>query len=94
MKFKTKFNKASFSFKTKLLILFLLISAVPLVLAIGLNAMNMITDLEQNTIKDGELRNRIAQEKITELYEKNFNILHVLADTPISYHYPRMEGLI
>ena len=87
MKFKNKFNKASFSFKTKLLILFLLISAVPLVLAIGLNAMNMITDLEQNTIKDGELRNRIAQEKIMELYEKNFNILHVLAATPMTYDY-------
>ena len=80
-------TKLSVSFKTKLLALFLLMSAVPLVLAIGLNAMNMISDAQQNMEKDGELRNRIVQEKITELYEKNLDILRVLSATPITKQY-------
>ena len=77
----------SVSFKTKLLGLFILISALPLVLAIGLNAMNMISYAQQNMEKDSDLRNRIVQEKITQLYEKNLDVLRVLAATPITKYY-------
>ena len=79
--------KLSVSFKTKLLALLLLMSAIPLVIAIGINAANMISDMQQNMEKDGALRNRIVQEKISELYEKNFYILRVLAATPMAKHY-------
>lgn len=72
----------STSFKTKLLIVFLLISATPLILAVGLNAMNMITDAENNVESELELRNNLAQMKISELYEKNLGIMRILASTP------------
>ena len=87
MKISMQKMNSSVSFKTKLLGLFLLISALPLLLAIGLNAVNMVNDAQQNMEKDGDLRNRIVQEKITQLYEKNFDVLRVLAATPITKKY-------
>lgn len=73
----------STSFKTKLLIVFLLISATPLILAVGLNAMNMIADEENDVEREIELRNNLVQMKISELYEKNLDTLRILASTPI-----------
>ncbi len=85
-------KKLSNSFKTKLLFLFLLISAVPLILAVSLNAMNMISDAQQNVENEGLLRNRLAQEKISELYEKNLDVLRVLAASPLIKDYLLAES--
>ena len=80
-------KKLSTSFKSKLLLLFLLISAVPLIVAVSLNAMNMISDARKNIESEGTLRNRLAQEKISELYEKNVDVLRVLAASPVIKQY-------
>ena len=80
-------KKLSTSFKSKLLLLFLLISAVPLIVAVSLNAMNMISDAKKNIESEGTLRNRLAQEKISELYEKNVDVLRVLAASPVIKQY-------
>ena len=74
--------KLPVSVKTKLLILFILISAVPLVLVVIFNAVKMIADSQENMKEEGALRNRIVQEKISELYDKNLIILRVLAAAP------------
>ena len=39
----------------------------------------MINELEDVTYKDGELRNSIVSEHVTELCEKNFSVLHAMA---------------
>ena len=80
-------ERLSNSFKTKLLILFLLISAVPLVVAVSLSAFNMISDAKKNIESEGVLRNRLVQEKISELYERNLNVLRVLSASPIIRRY-------
>ena len=75
------------SFKAKLIFFFMLISTIPLILAIVMNAMNMISDARENVEKEGDLRNRLAREKISELYEKNLYLLRTLAKNPIVKHY-------
>lgn len=77
----------STSFKSKLLLVFLLISATPLILATGLNAMNMISDSENDVEKELELRNNIVQMKISELYEKNLGMMRILAAAPTLQNY-------
>ena len=74
--------KLPVSVKTKLLILFILISAVPLVLVVIFNTAKMIADSQESMKEEGALRNRIVQEKISELYDKNLIILRVLAAAP------------
>lgn len=69
-------------FKTKLLVVFLLLSVTPLIVAITWNAINMVSDAQKNVEREIELRNSLVQMKITELYEKNFNVLRVLAVSP------------
>ena len=80
-------TKISNSFKMRLLVLFLIISAVPLMLAVAMSTVNMISDANANMESEGTLRNRLAQEKISELYEKNLNVLRVLAENPMIHHY-------
>lgn len=80
-------TKISNSFKMRLLVLFLIISAVPLMLAVGMSTVNMISNANANMESEGTLRNRLAQEKISELYEKNLNVLRVLAENPMIHHY-------
>lgn len=61
--------------------------AIPLIIVTVISAVNMATELEENTKKIGLLQNAIISQYVTELCEKNFHVLKSLALNPtvISY---------
>ena len=75
------------SIKHKLFFLLIIMGALPFIIVIILSAMNMIDDWEKSVERDGLLRNTIISEHVTELFEKNFYVLHALAvhDSLINY---------
>lgn len=71
------------SIRKKLFMLLIVIGALPLIVVVLLNAFNMINELEDIAISDGEMRNAVVSEHVTELVDKNFYVLKTLALNPI-----------
>lgn len=67
------------SIKHKLFFLLIVMGAIPFIIVIIMSSMNMITDWEISVEKNGMLRNTIISEHVTELFEKNFYVLHATA---------------
>lgn len=67
------------SIKHKLFFILVIMGAIPFIIVICLSSMNMIRDWEVSVKKNGDLRNKIISEHVTELFEKNFYVLHATA---------------
>lgn len=67
------------SIKHKLFFLLIVMGAVPFIVVIIISTMNMVSEWEISVEKNGILRNEIVSEHITELFEKNFYVLHATA---------------
>ena len=73
--------------RNKLFLLLLVMGAMPFIIVAVVASMEMVAQLEQSAERTGRLRNSIVSEHMTELFEKNFNILHELALNPIITRY-------
>ncbi len=73
--------------RNKLFLLLLIMGALPFIIVTVVATSNMSTQLEESAERDGRLRNSLVSEHVTELFEKNFNILHELALNPIIAQY-------
>ena len=73
--------------RNKLFLLLIIMGALPFNIVIFFDAINTVHDLERNAEKDGQLRNSIVSEHVTELFEKNFYVLHELAMNPLVTEY-------
>ena len=67
------------SIKHKLFFILIIMGALPFIIVIIMSTMNMIADWEKSVERNGLLRNAIISEHVTELFEKNFYVLHALA---------------
>lgn len=67
------------SIKHKLFFLLIVMGAIPFIIVIIMSSMNMISDWETSVEKNGILRNTVISEHVTELFEKNFYVLHAAA---------------
>lgn len=63
--------------------LLIVISSLPLIFVVIVSAINMVTELEEIAASNGELRNAVISEHVTELLDKNFYVLRALALNPI-----------
>ena len=75
------------SIKHKLFFLLIIMGAIPFIIVIILSTMNMISEWEISVERNGILRNRIISEHITELFEKNFYVLHALGINSLIANY-------
>ncbi len=73
--------------RNKLFLLLIVMGALPFNIVIFFDAMNTIHELELSAEKDGQLRNSIISEHVTELFDKNFYVLHELALNPLITDY-------
>ena len=71
------------SIRQKLFMLLIIISSLPLIFVVIVNAVNMVTELEEVAANNGELRNAVISEHVSELIEKNFYVLRAMALNPI-----------
>ena len=60
---------------------------IPLAIVLIAGAVSLINELEEETQKEGLLRNSVVSEHVTELCEKNFYVLHTLALNPLIKEY-------
>ena len=60
---------------------------IPLAIVLIAGAVSLINELEEETYKEGLLRNSVVSEYVTELFEKNFHVLHTLALNPLIKEY-------
>lgn len=75
------------SIRKKLFLLLIIMGSVPLIIVLIVGAVVMKNEAEEETYKEGQLRNSIVSEHITELCEKNFYVLHTLAFNPLIKQY-------
>lgn len=66
------------SIKHKLFFLLIIMGAIPFVIVIVMSTVHMIEEWEESVKRNGILRNTIISEHATELFEKNFYVLHAL----------------
>ncbi len=67
--------------------LLIVMGAIPLITVLIVSAVNMINELEEETHKDGLLRNAVIAEYIMEFCHENFYVLHTLALNPVIKQY-------
>ena len=75
------------SIRKKLFFLLIVMGSLPLIIVLVVGAIVMKEEYEEETNKEGQLRNAIVSEHITELCEKNFYVLHTLALNPLIKQY-------
>lgn len=75
------------SIRNKLFVLLIIMGAMPLVIVLIVGVVVMKHESEEETYRDGQLRNSVVSEHITELCEKNFYVLHTLAFNPLIKQY-------
>lgn len=75
------------SIRKKLFVLLIIMGAMPLIIVLMVGASVMKSESEEETYREGQLRNSIVSEHITELCEKNFYVLHTLALNPLIKQY-------
>ena len=75
------------SIRKKLFFLLILMGSLPLIIVLIVGAFVMKNESEEATYKEGQLRNSIVSEHITELCEQNFYVLHTLALNPLIQQY-------
>lgn len=66
------------SIRNKLFLLLIVMGAIPFVIVIVMSTLNMVAEWENSVERNGILRNTIISEHATELFEKNFYVLHAL----------------
>ena len=67
------------SIRNKMFMLLIAVGAMPLIIVMMIVAIVMKSESEEETYKDGMLRNAIVSQHITEQCEKNFHVLNTLA---------------
>lgn len=75
------------SIRKKMFLLLIVMGSVPLILVLIVGAVVMKNESEEETDREGQLRNAIVSEHITELCEKNFYVLRTLAMNPLIRQY-------
>ena len=75
------------SIRQKLFTLLIVMGFIPLAIVLIAGAVSLINELEEETQKEGLLRNSVVSEHVTELCEKNFYVLHTLALNPLIKEY-------
>ena len=75
------------SIRKKLFTLLIVMGAFPLIIVLIVGAAVMKSEYEEESYRDGQLRNAIVSEHITELCEKNFYVLRTLAMNPLIKKY-------
>lgn len=75
------------SIKNKLFFLLCIMGAIPFIIIIIVSATNMINEWEKSVEKNGTLRNSIVSEYITNLFQRNFYVLHAAALNPLIIDY-------
>ena len=73
--------------RNKLFLVLLVMGALPFIIVAVVSALEMVAMLEQSAEWVGRLRNSIISEHVTELFEKNFYVLHELALNPLILQY-------
>ena len=82
------------SIREKLFMLLIVMGSIPLIIVLIAGAVSMVNELEEETHKEGLLRNSVVSEHVTELCEKNFHVLHTLALNPLIKEYVRDQSSI
>lgn len=75
------------SIRTKLRLILFGIALIPLAIVITFFTVNNITHAVTLARRDGDLRNKMAQEHLTDLFEKNFSVLKAVAVNPMVRDY-------
>ncbi len=75
------------SIRNKLFVLLMLMGAIPLIVISVFSAITLAGELEDNAEKSGVLKNSIVSQFITDLCEKNFQVLRSLAINPTIIEY-------
>lgn len=75
------------SIRKKLFLLLIVMGAMPLIIVMIVGAVVLKNESEEETYKEGQLRNAIVSEHITSLCEKNFAVLRTLAINPLIKQY-------
>lgn len=75
------------SIRKKLFTLLIVMGSFPLIIVLIVGAAVMKSEYEEESYRDGQLRNAIVSEHITELCEKNFYVLRTLAMNPLIKQY-------
>ena len=71
--------KLSNSVRYKLFLILAFMGAIPALIVIFMSSIHTIQEWEVSAQKNSDLRNRIISEHVTELFEKNFYVLHAVA---------------
>lgn len=77
------------SIRHKLFLLLIVMGAIPFVIVIVMSTLNMVAEWENSVERNGILRNTIISEHVTELFEKNFYVLHALGINALIVDYLR-----
>ena len=75
------------SIKRKLFVILIAMGALPFTIVTIVGALDIIKEMEQNANENGLLRNLVISEHVTELFEKNFYVLHSMALNPMIIEY-------
>lgn len=75
------------SIRKKLFLLLIVMGAIPLIIVLIVGAVVLKNESEEETYKEGQLRNSIVSEHITALCENNFAVLRTLALNPLIKQY-------
>lgn len=75
------------SIKNKLFFLLVVMGAIPFIIVIIVSSFNMISEWEKSVERNGALRNTIISEHVTELFERNFYVMHTAAINSLIVNY-------
>lgn len=71
------------SIKNKLFFLLVVMGAIPFIIVIIVSSFNMVSEWEKSVERNGALRNTIISEHVTELFERNFYVMHTAAQNSL-----------
>ncbi len=77
----------STSIKHKLFFLLVVMGAIPFIIVIIVTSFSMISEWEKSVEQNGSLRNAVISEHVTELFERNFYVMHATAKNPFIVDY-------
>lgn len=75
------------SIKHKLFFLLVVMGAIPFIIVIIVSSFSMISEWEKSVERNGSLRNTIISEHVTELFERNFYVMHAAAKNSLVVDY-------
>ena len=73
--------------KTRLFWLFILIGVLPLIIVLIFSGLIEISHMEENTKSDMRMKTIVIDNYVTDLFERNFHVLHATSFNPVLQQY-------